>query len=663
MNDYIFVNRIRDLLDLCDSLASSQWVGVDTETTGLNPRRDRIRLLQIATNDGCWLLDCFRDDPRYVWPYLVGKTCVMHNSVFDLTFLAASRFEPTTVWDTMLASQVLYCGMWVAGEISRQTSLANCARRELGVSLDKELQTADWGGTLTPDMLSYAARDAAVLLPLRDALARKLEEANLTHVAELENRAVRAVAWASFHGIGFDAKRWVGLCEEAEREAEALVPQLEAHVPESYRQKQRVPINWNSRKESLEALRAVGFDVADSNDKTLAEFGSLTIPWRVRQWREARREGRNERLRELSDELDLLLPAEFLQSRIPPINWHSTQQKAAILAELGVRLPRTAKGSPRVDDDTLAGIAHPLAALLRRYSDACKRSERTSWLQFVEGDRIFPSWWQCGTETGRMSCSAPPIQQVPRGSSHRSCFVAPPGRVLIKADYSQIELRIAAVLSGDEAMLAAYRDGGDLHTQTALVLLGRDHFVDDAEKKSARQVAKSANFGLLYGMGAKKLGLYARVNYGVEMTDEEAEWCHRVFFQAYPTLRRWQRWQGDSGQAVVFTQLGRRRLLIERGEDDSFFTRRLNTPVQGTGADGLKTALALLYERRVECPDAFPVLVAHDEIVVECDEETRERTEAWLRRAMVDGMQPLVEPVEAVVESDYGYDWGCRKER
>jgi DNA polymerase-1 len=177
----------------------------------------------------------------------------------------------------------------------------------------------------------------------------------------------------------------------------------------------------------------------------------------------------------------------------------------------------------------------------------------------------------------------------------------------VKADYSQIELRIAAKITKDPKMLAAYRDGVDLHTLTARTLLGKDEVA-----KADRQLAKAINFGLLYGMGAKNLRVYAKSNYGVTLTEDEAAAHRETFFATYTGLRNWHRRQKD-GEIDTRTILGRRRLGVKH------FSEKLNTPVQGSGADGLKAALANLWYRQDECPGAFPVLIVHDEIVVECD--------------------------------------------
>src|SRR5262249_41962512 len=128
------------------------------------------------------------------------------------------------------------------------------------------------------------------------------------------------------------------------------------------------------------------------------------------------------------------------------VNWDSPAQALAALRQAGCRVTDTA-------DDTLATAQHPLAELLRRYRLARKSGTAfgRAWLEHVAADgRVYPTWRQLGAASGRMACANPNLQQLPRGP-HRRCLTAPPGRVLIKADYSQIELRIAAKLSGDAA--------------------------------------------------------------------------------------------------------------------------------------------------------------------------------------------------------------------
>jgi DNA polymerase-1 len=164
-------------------------------------------------------------------------------------------------------------------------------------------------------------------------------------------------------------------------------------------------------------------------------------------------------------------------------------------------------------------------------------------------------------------------------------------------------------------------------------------------------LAKAINFGLLYGMGAKGFCVYAKTTYGVELTEATAIQHREAFFRTYPGLRRWHR---QSGQDPTDTRTlaGRRVLRVER------FNEKLNLPVQGTGADGLKAALALLWQRRRLFPTAFPILAVHDEIVIEADEADSVGVTAWLKAAMIDAMAPLIDPIPVEVETKIGRTWG-----
>jgi DNA polymerase-1 len=324
-------------------------------------------------------------------------------------------------------------------------------------------------------------------------------------------------------------------------------------------------------------------------------------------------------------------------------NWNSPRQVIQAMKLAGCELKDTT-------DETLASTDHPLARLLRRYRLAQKRvtTYGANWLSHVATDgRVYPSWRQLGAASGRMSCGDPNMQQLPRGE-HRRCVVAPPGRVLVKADFSQIELRIAAKVSGDEALLEAYRQGEDLHARTACDVLGVGEVTDES-----RRLAKALNFGLLYGMGANGFRQYARSQYGLSLTENEARRYRNSFFNAYPGLFAWHARVRSRRAKESRTLAGRRRLFDDRTPD----TQRLNTPVQGTGADGLKLALALLWERRDQCPSAFPVLAVHDEIVVEADAGQAETVASWLKKAMIDGMAPLIAPVPVDVKVSVGATW------
>jgi len=332
-------------------------------------------------------------------------------------------------------------------------------------------------------------------------------------------------------------------------------------------------------------------------------------------------------------------------------NWNSSPQTKEVFALEGIQLPN-------VKSETLSRHDHPLVVPLLRYRKASKMVSHfgPSLLWFVREDgRVYADWHQIGAETGRMSCSKPNLQQFP--PALKSYVRAPDGRALVVADYSQAELRVAAQISGDGRMLEAYRRGEDFHAATARSLMGRENI-----SKEERDLAKAVNFGLLYGQGAAGLMEYARNKYGVTMTTEEAQRYRRRFFGTYPGLKAWHEHQWrrlKQGSTTTRTLSGRRRKGVRS------FTERVNTPIQGTGADGQKLALALLYERRLECPGAFPIACVHDEVAVECGEDQVAAVAAWLARAMKDGMAEVlalgagsasVVPVE--VEVRIGEAWG-----
>lgn len=351
-------------------------------------------------------------------------------------------------------------------------------------------------------------------------------------------------------------------------------------------------------------------------------------------------------VRRLATELDAQAPPRSkCKGQNEPWNWNSPAQVKKALARAGCKLKDTT-------DETLAETGHPLAALVRNHRQAKKRcsSYGEKWLGRVAADgRVYASWRQIGAASGRMSCAEPNLQQLPQGA-HRRCVVAPPGRVLVKADYSQIEVRIAAKLTGDENLLRAFREGADIHALTARAVLA----VQDVSKEQ-RHLAKALNFGLLYGMGAEAFQRYARAQYGLRLTEAEAGRYREVFFKAYPGLAQWHRsLKNVMSDYTAKTFTGRRRQL---GLNE-IYTQRLNSPVQGTGADGLKLALALLWERRQEVPGAFPVLAVHDELVVECDAGQAKAVAAWLEQAMLDAMTPLLEPVPVEVKVAVARTWG-----
>ena len=262
------VRNLADLTAVVQAIDESVRVGVDTETTGLNPRTDRVRLLSLATDRGTWLIDCFAVDPSPLWDVLAERPLVMHNAIFDLGFLRSRGFVPGVVYDTILLSRLLHGTRRPKGF----HGLEECVTRELGRTLDKGQQTSDWSGPLTDEQLRYAALDAEVLLPLYQALDAQVREAGMAKVADIEHRCLPAVVWMTSTGVGFDTTAWTSLTQEAEALSTSLLPQLEVEAPARPGCHLALGGLWNfdSPEQVLEILQLLGFKVEKTDDDALA---------------------------------------------------------------------------------------------------------------------------------------------------------------------------------------------------------------------------------------------------------------------------------------------------------------------------------------------------------------------------------------------------------
>jgi DNA polymerase-1 len=204
-------------------------------------------------------------------------------------------------------------------------------------------------------------------------------------------------------------------------------------------------------------------------------------------------------------------------------------------------------------------------------------------------------------------------------------------------------------------MIDAYKAGADLHKRTAATVLG----IDESEvTKAQRQTGKLASFGLLYGQSAPGLVRYAAGSYGVTLDEDQATDIRQAFFRTYSRLRQWHGLshnQAESGVTEVRTRSGRRRLIPGTASDWERFTALVNTPVQGGTADGMKQALVLIAERLPE--SARIVSTVHDEVVVECLEDSADQCREIITTAMVEAMSALFPEVPVEVEANVCTTW------
>lgn len=273
--------------------------------------------------------------------------------------------------------------------------------------------------------------------------------------------------------------------------------------------------------------------------------------------------------------------------------------------------------------------------------------------------RIHASYRLNGARTGRLSCSNPNLQQLPRELVVRSNFVARAGNVFLCADYSQIELRVAAELSRDSAMLEAYRKGIDLHALTASKVSGKPI---NQITKADRQMAKAVNFGFLFGLGSKKFSHYAKKSYGAEVTPDEAAQAIKTFRETYRGYHAWQKLQAE--QASISLQTRTPCGKLRRLDPENTYGTAMNTPVQGGACECMLYALIQLQNYADDCN--FKIInCVHDEIILETTDTTHniETAKGALKSAMRIGFERVFPDGinKDLCEVGVGFNWGSAK--
>ena len=330
--------------------------------------------------------------------------------------------------------------------------------------------------------------------------------------------------------------------------------------------------------------------------------------------------------------------------------------------ELPVR-HKTPKGQPSTAERVLVELAaeHELPRLVLDYREVAKlRSTYTEKLPasvYPKTGRVHTSYNQTGTSTGRLSSSDPNLQNIPvrseEGRRIRQAFIAPPGCVLLAADYSQVELRIMAHLSGDEGLRKAFAEGLDVHRVTAAEVLGKKMDEVSAEE---RRAAKATNFGLIYGMSAFGLARQLGIPRG-----EADDYINR-YFDRYPGVRHYMESAREQARrdGYVETLFGRRLYvpeIVSRNMQRRQAAERaaINAPMQGTAADIIKRAMITIHKwcARDDVP-ATLIMQVHDELVFEVEENFIDAAREEIRRQMQNAADLSV---PLVVDIGAGTNW------
>ena len=402
--NYQVIKAGDELRKAIETLTAQPVVGLDTETTDLDPFTSRLRLIQLATPDCVYIIDfdhfangdAAKSETLEPLRRLLAAPRpikIAHNAKFDAKFIKHNLgVDLGGLFDTLLASQLVG-----AGDIEERHGLETVASRYLNEAVDKSERLSNWNFELSEAQLEYAARDAAILLPLREKLIDRLKSESLVKVAQLEFECVMPVVDIELAGFYMHKERWLEQLSIVEKRRVELAEQLQQVLAEESSQgslfggPQREDINLDSQQQLTKALTRLG----------------IPVPASTRNW--------------------VMQPLALEYPIIGTLLEYRTVQKA------------------------LTSYGENMIEMINR----------------VTG-RLHADFRQIGAPTGRFACTNPNIQQVPHSVEYRRCFSGyPEGRKLIIADYSQIELRILAEFSGDRGFMEAFNSGADLHRVTA----------------------------------------------------------------------------------------------------------------------------------------------------------------------------------------------------
>jgi DNA polymerase-1 len=594
------------LAELVAACRAAPLVALDTETTSLDPMRARLVGMSLAAAPGrAWYLPFSHGVPEGeldAGPSPVNLPPLEHDALAPLRALLEDPAVPKAGHNVKVDWLVL---------------------RRAGV----ELRGAAYDSMLASFVLDPGRRSHAL-----DELARERLGISLGTYADLvgKGKAERPFAEVPVR----DAARYCAADSEAVlRLHAAFRPDIEAHGLAPLLETIEIPL--------LAVLVDMEWHGVLVDRERLGEIG-----------------------RELAREL-AQLERDIHHAAGTDFNINSTPQLRHVLFEK-LQLPVLKKTKTGASTDyevleQLAALGHEVPKLLIEYRELSKL--KSTYVDALPGyvhpetGRIHTSFNQTGASTGRLSSSDPNLQNIPvrteRGEAIRRAFVAPPGALLLTADYSQIELRLLAHLSGDPAFVGAFEKGGDIHRQTAAVIFGVPEADVTAEMRAR---AKTINFATIYGQGpfalSRQLGI----------TQDEAKEFIRHYFERFAGVRAWlDRTVAEArDKGYVETLFGRRRYIPEirdRNFNIRAFAERTatNSPLQGSAADLIKIAMVRIHEGLGRAGAAARmVLQVHDELVFEVPEAELGATETLVKREM-EGAARLRVPL--LVSLGAGSNW------
>ena len=550
----------------------AKYYAVQRKERALDPKRNTIRLVQIHVKDHVFILDTHYDDISKILAMIPDKNLCGHNIKFDLMAIqkySGSRLIPNEIYDTMLGSKLVSYQKQPLKHLIKN-GYKDMVKNYFGVDLSKESQSAEWGGSLTSDMLFYAYMDVIYLPKSVLFQARTLNEKSFNtsddkyfkiltdNVAKLEMEFVKVVTEMELAGVPLNINGLYGLKAEIQPELQKSFGELNG-------------LNANSNKQVVEHVKKNGGNVTvfvkdiKTGEMVKKESGAKAV---------------------LLKNLEIPLVPEILTNR----------------------------SLRKLEGDIEKYSVNPIA---------------------------YSNFNSCVGYTGRMASRNLPLQTVPRRMKERFYANDMEDYVLIKADYPNIEARIAAVVCDDITLKDIFSNNKDMHLETAKFVLGVENV-----SKEERQKAKAVNFGFLYGAGAKTFQAYAFENFGMIISLQEAQQYRQKFLDLYQGIYEYHISNSekcrDYGRFIVSTLYGR-KMMVQK------FTDSNNFPVQGTGADIIKLA-GLRIWNKLDVKQAHMINMIHDEIVVQAKHEYKDTATEILKEGMEYAVNDLIKDFTTSVD-------------
>lgn len=626
---YYYVTNLQQITQFQKKLIEfpDSELGFDTETTGLDPFTCTLLLMQIDIGGDQFIFDARslgKQNIKYIVELIRDRQLVGFNLKFDVKIIKQNTdIMLENLWDIQLAEVMSENGL----ADDRYPTLEFVTLKYLQIELDKTVRTTfydpSWDGVITQQQILYSAEDVQYLLKLKEILQNKLQEQKQIQVIELENKLVPVVASMELNGIKLDIERWLAVAKEEEIKRDRLEKDLiKTFVTDAF-----------SKFDYKNALAAC---------VSLRIFGAKKLS------------------KKLTEELTNL-SGEFIKTYIEEnLNIASSAQLLNILQNV-YNIPIESTNEKIINKFQLD---YPIIAKIIEFREHSKKAtafgEKFSKHVHPLTGRLHVNLNQMGAQSGRFS-SSPNMLNIPQDDRYRHSFIAEAGYKILAKDFSQEELRLMAILSGERNLILTFMRGEDPHTSTAALLYS---IPLDQVTSSQRKIGKTMNFAV--GYGSTEYGLYK--NFGIPIEDGRNH-LNSFYNIAYPTLRDWKKLLGEMiwKKGYSRTPFGRKRffrkpsIYRDARDAESFRAAKerelINHVIQGCGSDIIKEALVRLYFENPFGEKYKLILQVYDEIVAEVSDEIVEQADEFTSRIMRECEAKYLKEIPPEVSGGANYYW------